>query len=107
MSISAGEKHYLHKERLDENRIYLRSGGKNPKKGNRLRKIHQIDYNTNEIIHTFDNAEDARVGMKLSDKQISSLLAVCTGRYEHYKGFKWKFEDDNQIKLNQNEQERA
>jgi hypothetical protein len=105
MSIFAGEKHYLHKERLDNNRLHLRSGGKNPKKGNRLRRIHQIDFKTNEIIHIYQNAEDARIGMDLSDKQISSLLAVCTGRYEHYKGFKWKFEDDNQIELNQNEQE--
>jgi hypothetical protein len=105
MAVFAGEKHYLHYERYINNRRTLNDGSRPPKKGNRQKQIQKIDYQTNELICVYDNAEAARVGENLSDKQISTLLSVCTGKYEHYKGYKWVFveEPKQQTEIIENE----
>ena len=109
MCIFAGENHYLHKIRMQNNAKNLRDSNYIPAKGNRMRRIQKLDMKTLEVLHTYQNAEDARRGEELSDVQIGSLLACCTKRYPHYKGFKWKFEDEeqilNQLKQIDNEQE--
>lgn len=95
MIIFSGENHYLHYDRLTENR-------KNPNKkyrqrrGNRDRPIRKMDNLGLKVLDTYENSEDLMEREEFSKTQLSTVLSVCTGKLEIYKGFIWQFDDTPQ-----------
>jgi hypothetical protein len=95
MIIFSGENHYMHYERLAENR-------KNPNKkyrerrGNRDRPIRKMDNLGLKVLDTYENSEDLMEREQFSITQLSTVLSVCTGKLEIYKGFIWQFDDTPQ-----------
>lgn len=102
MCIFAGEKHFLHDVKYKNNYNLKKSGEIHPMKTNRSRKIQKIDSKTNELLYTYENAQDCQTQEELTNHQISTVLSVCTKKMTHYKGHIWKFEDEeeyfNQLK---------
>lgn len=92
MIIFSGENHYMHYERLVENR-------NNPNKkyrqrrGNRDRPIRKMDNLGLKVLDTYENSEDLMEREQFSITQLSTVLSVCTGKLEIYKGFIWQFDD--------------
>lgn len=95
MTIFAGENTYLHYERLQLNR-------NNPNKkyrqrrGNRDRPIRKMDSNGTKVLDTYLDSEDLMEKEEFSVTQLSTVLSVCTGKLEIYKGFIWQFDDTPQ-----------
>jgi hypothetical protein len=95
MTIFAGENTYLHYERLQLNR-------NNPNKkyrqrrGNRDRPIRKMDSNGKKVLDTYVDSEDLMEREEFSITQLSTVLSVCTGKLEIYKGFIWQFDDTPQ-----------
>jgi len=100
MCIFAGEEHYLHEVRHQVKYQNKRGGLQHPMKANRSRKIQKIDYKTNELVETYENAQDCQDKQGLSKSQISTVLSVCTKKMLQYKGYIYKFEDEEEY-LNQ------
>ena len=96
MCIFNGEKSYLHKERLDHN---TKNGGalRGRTTGNRFRRLQKIDLNTNEVLVEYKDVFECIKAEGMKESQIPSVIAVMTGRTETYKGFKWRFCDEEKI----------
>jgi hypothetical protein len=96
MCIFNGERSYLHKERIDHN---IKNGGalRGRTTGNRVRPLQKIDLKTNEVLVEYKDVFDCIKGEGMQESQIPSVIAVMTGRTESYKGFKWRFCDEQQI----------
>jgi len=94
MTVFGGEETYLHNERIKHNTTKgsVRGAG-----GNRLRPVHKMDVETDEIIQTYDTVLECAEDMGFNKTQTQSLIAALTGRYEYYQGFKWRFADNHKI----------
>jgi hypothetical protein len=92
MVIFSGENHYLHYDRLLENR-------KNPNKkykqrrGNRDRPVRKVDRFNKKVLETYSCAEDLMEKEQFTLTQLSTALSVCTGKLDLYRGFIWQFDD--------------
>lgn len=96
MTVFGGEETYLHTER---NRHNVKHGGLRSKDGNRSRPIVKLDMNTEEVIQSYDTVYQCVEEEGLTHTQMTTLIATLTGRYESYKGYKWRFADEKKIMI--------
>jgi hypothetical protein len=94
MTCFAGNETYLHTEKLKHNNTH---GSIRKKDGNRTRPILKIDAQTDEVIQSYDTVYECLEKEGFTNSQRSSLMAVLTGRFAKYQGFKWKFADEQKI----------
>ncbi len=91
---TAGGFFWIYKGDYSENNKIIKHECKKP-------KLNQIDYNTNQIIKTWDSMADAaRHFSKINNKDYSLILSnigqCCTKKnIETSQGYKWRYENDN------------
>ena len=97
MAVFSGENIFLHAE-VRKEREQLRAEGKYKYSHGvyRKRPIEKLDKDTDEVLDTYANVEAIKNEYGWTDGQIASVIACCTGRYDAYKGFKWKFVTDDE-----------
>ena len=65
----------------------------NEKKGRPMRSVHKIDKVSGEILKTYGSISEAIKDMD-GDRQ-SQIVDVCRGRRKSFKGYIWRYADDN------------
>lgn len=94
MTVFGGEETYLHTERVRHN---TKKGALRAKDGNRSRPVLKLDKDTEEIVQSYDTVYQCVEEEGFTHTQMTTLIATLTGRYENYKGYKWRFADEKQI----------
>ena len=94
MTVFGGEKSYLHNERAKH---HQKKGGVRGVKGNRERPVLKLDIDTEEIVQSYDTVYQCAEEEGFTHTQMTTLIATLTGRYNQYKGYKWKFADEKKI----------
>lgn len=94
MTVFGGEESYLHNERIKHN---LKKGALRSVDGNRSRPVLKLDIDSDEILQSYDTVYQCVEEEGFTHTQMTTLIATLTGRYEQYKGYKWKFADEKKI----------
>ena len=94
MTVWGGEESYLHTERTKHN---LTKGALRAKDGNRSRPVLKLDIDTEEVVQSYDTVYQCAEEEGFTHTQMTTLIATLTGRYENYKGYKWRFADAKEI----------
>lgn len=55
------------------------------------RKVHMLDFYTNEILDTYDSVADAIRDLGVNEKSIGNIGKCCRGKLSNAFGYKWEF----------------
>lgn len=67
----------------------------NKKKGRPMRPVHMIDKKSGEILKTYGSISEAV--KEVGGERQSQIVDVCRGRRKYFKGYVWRYADDNKV----------